>query len=78
MRPGLEMLGLALLAVFGVGLGSFSYALAIAVRGQQWMFWAVQQTLLFPMMILSGMLLPLASAGAGLAVGIRRMVRSAE
>jgi ABC-2 type transport system permease protein len=51
--------GLAMLAVFGVGLGSLSYALAIAVRKQEWMFWMVQQTLLFPLMILSGMLLPL-------------------
>jgi len=53
------IIGLALLAVFGVGLGSFSYALAIAVRKQDWMFWMVQQTFLFPLMILSGMLLPL-------------------
>lgn len=53
------LLGLVLLAVFGVGLGSFSYALAIAVRKREWMFWVVQQTLLFPLMILSGMLLPL-------------------
>lgn len=53
------VVGLLLLAVFGIGLGSFSYALAIAVRQQEWMFWAVQQTLLFPLMILSGMLLPL-------------------
>lgn len=53
------VLGLALLAVFGVGLGSLSYALAIAVRKQDWMFWMVQQTFLFPLMILSGMLLPL-------------------
>lgn len=53
------VLGLLLLGVFGVGLGSFSYALAIAVRKQDWMFWAVQQTFLFPAMILSGMLLPL-------------------
>ena len=52
-------LGLALLAVFGIGLGSLSYALAIAVRKQDWMFWVVQQTLVFPLMILSGMLLPL-------------------
>jgi ABC-2 type transport system permease protein len=42
-----------------LGLGSLSYALAIAVRKQNWMFWVVQQTLLFPLMILSGMLLPL-------------------
>ena len=53
------IVGLALLAVFGVGLGSFSYALALAVRKQDWMFWVVQQTFLFPLMILSGMLLPL-------------------
>jgi ABC-2 type transport system permease protein len=55
------VVGLALLAVFGVGLGSFSYALAIAVRKQDWMFWMVQQTFLFPLMLLSGMLLPLES-----------------
>ncbi|GAA1565200.1 hypothetical protein GCM10009789_18440 [Kribbella sancticallisti] len=53
------IIGLALLAVFGVGLGAFSYALALAVRKQDWMFWVVQQTFLFPLMILSGMLLPL-------------------
>jgi ABC-2 type transport system permease protein len=59
LYPAGALLGLALLAVFGVGLGSLSYALAIAVRKQEWMFWAVQQTLIFPLMILSGMLLPL-------------------
>jgi ABC-2 type transport system permease protein len=56
--------GIVLLAVFGVGLGSLSYALALAVRKQDWMFWVVQQALLYPLMILSGMLLPL-SAGPG-------------
>jgi ABC-2 type transport system permease protein len=55
------IIGFALLAVFGIGLGSLSYALAIAVRKQEWMFWVVQQTLIFPLMILSGMLLPLES-----------------
>jgi ABC-2 type transport system permease protein len=29
------------------------------VRRNDWMFWVVHQTLLFPLMILSGMLLPL-------------------
>jgi len=53
------VLGLLMLAVLGVGLGSFSYALALAVRKQEWMFWAVQQTVLFPLLILSGLLLPL-------------------
>lgn len=51
--------GLALLGVLGIGLGAFSYALAIAVRRQEWMFWVVHQSVLFPLMILSGMLLPL-------------------
>jgi ABC-2 type transport system permease protein len=59
LHPVGALAGLALLAVFGVGLGSFSYALALAVRKQDWMFWAVQQTLVFPLMLLSGLLLPL-------------------
>jgi ABC-2 type transport system permease protein len=51
--------GLVLLGVFGVGIGALSYALAIAARKAEWVFWAVQQTLLFPLLILSGMMLPL-------------------
>jgi ABC-2 type transport system permease protein len=53
------LIGMALLGVFGIGLGALSYALAVAVRKADWMFWMVQQTFLFPIMILSGMLLPL-------------------
>ncbi|WP_433012568.1 ABC transporter permease [Kribbella sp. CA-294648] len=64
LHLGGAIVGLALLAVFGIGLGAFSYALAIAVRKQDWMFWVVQQTFLFPLMILSGMLLPLESGPA--------------
>lgn len=56
--------GLLMLGVLGVGVGALSYALAIAARKTEWIFWAVQQTLLFPLLILSGMLLPLA-AGPG-------------
>lgn len=59
LHPVGAVLGLVLLAVLGVGISSLSYALAIAVRKQDWMFWVVQQTFLFPLMILSGMLLPL-------------------
>lgn len=58
------LLGLALLAIAGLGIGSLSYALAIAVRKIDWMFWVVQQTVLFPVMILSGLLLPLESGPA--------------
>lgn len=58
-HPAGALLGLVLLAVLGVGISALSYALALAVRKQDWMFWVVQQTVLFPLMILSGMLLPL-------------------
>lgn len=53
------VVGLALLAVFSIGLGSLSYALALATKDREWLFWGVQQTLIFPLLILSGMLLPL-------------------
>jgi ABC-2 type transport system permease protein len=36
-----------------------AYALALASKSQDWMFWAVQQTLLFPLLLLAGMLLPI-------------------
>lgn len=54
--------GLLILGVFGVGLGALSYALAIAVRKTDWIFWVVQQTVLFPVLILSGTMLPLDNA----------------
>jgi ABC-2 type transport system permease protein len=62
--PGPALVGLLLLGVFGVGLGALSYALAIASRKKEWMFWAVQQALIFPLLILSGMMLPLESGPA--------------
>lgn len=53
------LLGLLLLGIVGIGLGALSYALAIAVKDQDWIFWTVTQTFMFPLMILSGVLLPL-------------------
>lgn len=52
------VLGLLILAVFCIGLGALSYTLALASKNQEWLFWAVQQTLLFPLLLLAGMLLP--------------------
>jgi ABC-2 type transport system permease protein len=52
-------IGLVLLSVFGVGLGALSYTLALKTKDREWLFWGVQQTLIFPLLILSGMLLPL-------------------
>lgn len=62
LYPAGMVTGLVLLAIFGIGLGALSYALAVSIKGQEWLFYAVQQTLLFPVLILSGMLLPIDSA----------------
>jgi ABC-2 type transport system permease protein len=65
-RPNVAgaLVGLAILAVFCVGLGALSYSLALACKNVEWMFWVVQQTLLFPLLLLAGMLLPI-DAGPG-------------
>jgi ABC-2 type transport system permease protein len=59
--PG-AVIGLAILGVFCVGLGALSYSLALACKNTNWMFWLVQQTLLFPLLLLAGMLLPIDGA----------------
>jgi ABC-2 type transport system permease protein len=58
------LIGILILGVFGVGLGALSYALAIATRTKEWMFWAIQQSLTFPLLLLSGMMLPLETGPA--------------
>jgi ABC-2 type transport system permease protein len=64
LHPLHAVAGLLMLGIFGVGVGALSYALAIAARKTEWIFWAVQQTLLFPLLILSGMMLPLEAGPA--------------
>lgn len=54
--------GMLMLGVLGIGLGALSYALAIALRKQEWAFWMIEQTMIFPLLILSGMMLPLDAA----------------
>lgn len=56
------LIGLAMLAVFSVGLGSLSYALALATRDREWLLWG---------WMAAGVL-----AALGLAVGIRGMQHS--
>jgi ABC-2 type transport system permease protein len=63
---GGAVLGMAMLAVFGVGLGALSYSLALAVKSEDWIFWSVQQTLVFPLLLLSGMLIPVEDGPAWL------------
>ncbi len=63
--------GLVLLGVFGIGVGALSYALGLASKGREWVFWGVQQTLLFPLLILSGMMLPLEAGPVWMQVASR-------
>lgn len=62
LHPAGALTALAVLATFGVGLGALTFALAIAAKRQQELFYGVQQVLLFPLVLLSGVLLPLDAA----------------
>ncbi|MGX6602303.1 ABC transporter permease [Micromonosporaceae bacterium Da 78-11] len=68
LHLGGALLGLVILAGFCVGLGSLSYTLALAAKHQEWLFWTVQQTLLFPVLLLAGVLLPIDSGPGWLRV----------
>jgi ABC-2 type transport system permease protein len=59
LHLGGAVLGMVILGVFCVGLGALSYTLALASKNQEWLFWTVQQTLLFPVLLLAGVLLPI-------------------
>jgi ABC-2 type transport system permease protein len=58
LNLGGALIGLLILGGFCVGMGALSYTLALASKNQEWLFWTVQQTLLFPLLLLAGMLLP--------------------
>lgn len=62
LHPAHVLAGLVILGVFGIGVGALSYALALLTRKNEWVFWIVQQSLLFPLLILSGIMLPLEQA----------------
>ncbi len=64
LHPLHLLVGLLLLGLFGVGVGALSIALALAAKNREWLFWGVQQSLLFPLLILSGMMLPLEAGPA--------------
>ena len=51
-----------LLALFGCGVASLSYALAIVARKNTSMFYMVSQSVALPMMLLGGVLLPFEGA----------------
>ncbi|WP_110208839.1 ABC transporter permease [Nocardioides daejeonensis] len=62
LHLGGVLVGVAMLALFSIGVGSLSFALALVAEGQEWLFWTVQQTLIFPVLLLAGILLPLDGA----------------
>jgi ABC-2 type transport system permease protein len=56
------LVGVVLPSFFSIGVGALSFALALAAKDQDWLFWTVQQTLIFPVLLLAGVLLPLEGA----------------
>lgn len=62
LHPLGALVGLVILVIFGIGLGSLSFTLAIMSRKQETLFYGVQQVVFFPLMLLSGVLLPMDTA----------------
>jgi ABC-2 type transport system permease protein len=62
LHLGHVLVGVVVLAGFSIGIGSLSFALALVAKDQEWLFWTVQQTLVFPVLLLAGVLLPLDGA----------------
>ncbi len=59
LHPAGVLAGLALLTVFGIGLGALSLVLAIRSQPGGTLFWLVSQMVTFPLVLLSGVLLPM-------------------
>jgi len=62
LHLGGVLVGVAMLSLFSIGVGALSFALALASKDQEWLFWTVQQTMIFPLLLLAGVLLPLEGA----------------
>ncbi len=62
LHPLGVLVGALILALFSIGIGALSFALALVSKDQDWLFWTVQQTAIFPLLLLAGVLLPLEGA----------------
>lgn len=71
LHPLPMLLGLAVLMLFGVGVASLSYALAIASKHDGSLFYLVSHSVALPMMLLGGVLLPMTNAPGWLYVASR-------
>lgn len=56
------LVAVLMLSLFSVGIGALSFALALVSKESEWIFWTVQQTAIFPLLLLAGILLPLDGA----------------
>jgi ABC-2 type transport system permease protein len=68
LYPAGVLAGLALLLVLGVGLGALSFVLAIKSAPSGNLFYVVTQVVMFPVLLLSGVLLPVESGPGWLQV----------
>jgi ABC-2 type transport system permease protein len=59
LYPAGMLAALVMLTVFGIGLSALSFVLAIKSQPSGNLFWIVTQTLMFPIVMLSGVLLPM-------------------
>lgn len=62
LHLGGVLVAVAILSLFSIGVGALSFALALASKDNEWIFWTVQQTAIFPVLLLAGILLPLEGA----------------
>lgn len=62
LHPLPMLLGLLLLMLFGIGVASLSYALAIASKHDGSLFYLVSHSVALPLMLLGGVLLPMTNA----------------
>ncbi|MEV0144875.1 MULTISPECIES: ABC transporter permease [unclassified Nonomuraea] len=70
LHPAGALAGIAMLLLFATGLGSLSFMLAIRSAPDGTLFFLVTQALLFPLMLLSGVFLPMSGGPSWLrAVG---------
>ena len=66
LHPAGVLAGVALLTVFGTGLGALSFVLAVRSQPDGTLFWLVTQVVTFPLLLLSGVLLPVDAGPAWL------------
>ena len=71
LYPLTMLVGLGLFLIFGIGVAALSYALAMATKRDGSMFYLVSHSVALPLMLLGGVLLPMANAPQWLFIASR-------